>query len=63
MKMKARILIMFLLIGATTGLISCGDDDCPSKTFDTLEACEDATDGTLCFCTKDGDNWKAVKNI
>jgi hypothetical protein len=36
MKTKARILILFLLIGATTGLISCGDEDCPSRTFDTF---------------------------
>ena len=62
MKTKARLLILSLLIGATTGLISCGDDDCPSKSFDTLEACEDATDGMMCICVKEGDSWKAVIN-
>ncbi len=63
MKFAAKIVLMTLCLGAVSTMTSCNNDgDCPKQSFNTLEACEDATDLKLCFCVKDGNNWKAVRN-
>lgn len=64
MKTKVKILILALSFGTLTTIISCnnGDDDCPSQSFNSLQECEDATDGKKCVCVKEGSVWKAILN-
>ena len=62
MKTTVKILIMALWFGSMTAIASCSDDDCPSGTFNTLAACEDATDGKKCICVPEGNGFKAVLN-
>ena len=45
-----------------TSLESCGNDNCPSQTFNSLQDCEDATDEKKCICVPEGNGWKAVIN-
>jgi len=65
MKITVKLLLMFLVIILITIGQSCDkeeDDNCPDRLFDTLEECEDATDGKKCICIKEGDKWEAVIN-
>ena len=63
MKNKIRIAMLTIIIAALPSFQACGDDDCPSQNFDSFEECEDATDGELCICIKEGDHWEAKPNI
>jgi hypothetical protein len=63
MKTTVKILVMALCFGSITAVVSCNNDDnCPSQTFNTLQACEDATDGMKCICVPEGNGFKAILN-
>ncbi len=64
MKLIVKTFFLTLSIGLMIAFSSCndGDEDCPDKTFNSLQECEDATDGMKCVCVKEGSGWKAVLN-